>query len=48
MQDGTQVEGRGLYYLAPGVLAVGVTGFAREGTSPRPPGESSVAARMSG
>jgi hypothetical protein len=25
MQDGTQVEGEGLSYLAPGVLAVGVT-----------------------
>jgi hypothetical protein len=43
MQDGTQEEGCGLYYLAPGVLAVGVTSFAREGTGPRPPEESSVA-----
>jgi hypothetical protein len=29
MQDGTQVGEWGLYYLAPGVLAVGVTSFAR-------------------
>jgi hypothetical protein len=30
MQDGTQAEGWGLYYLALGVLAVGVTSVARE------------------
>jgi hypothetical protein len=30
MQDGTQARGWGLYYLAPGVLAVGVTSVEGE------------------
>jgi hypothetical protein len=38
MQNRTQAKERGLYYLAPGVLAVGVTSVARErerGAGPR-------------
>ena len=35
MQDGTQAKGWGLYYLAPGVLAVGVTSVVRESARAR-------------